>query len=270
MVTRFLYDWILYGARGNKDFSYKDSIVEGVPAQNVYFRNLNGALLHGQFFQKPHTDLVTIMNHGQGGNLSMIYGCATLMIACNTSVFVYDYQGFGHSGGKPNLNTYCGDGVAAYDYVRDALHYKANQIIEFGGSMGTGIACNVAKQHPCAGVVLFAPYSSLLKVARHSFWYLNLYPDSLFPYKDIETLSFVRKLHPPILMFHNSGDQVIPADQARELAACAKTPLTFVEYNDDGHCRFFGEHTSQTLGIIKTFVEDLEKKFENAVPAPAR
>lgn len=258
LVSKWLYDRVLYCDLGKTAFNYQDAEVEGVHAENCYFRNIDGALLHGQFFKKPDATMVTIINHGQGGNLTAAYATTTMMIACNSSAFVYDYQGYGHSTGKPNLNGICHDGSSAYQYVRQALHFKPSQIIEFGESLGSGVAANVAKDHPCAGVMLFAPYASLLRTAREHFWFLNLYPDWLFPYKDIETLSFVRQEHPPILMLHGTQDPVISCRQAEDIARSAVDPLTFVEYSSCGHGQFFGRRTTETLHRVRDFVDKLQ------------
>ncbi len=70
---------------------------------------------------------------------------AELLLRCNCSVLLYDYEGYGDSGGSPSLRRLVDDGMCAYDYMSKNLAGD-QKIILFGVSMGTGVSCQIASK----------------------------------------------------------------------------------------------------------------------------
>uniref|UniRef100_A0A0N5BPL6 Hydrolase_4 domain-containing protein n=1 Tax=Strongyloides papillosus TaxID=174720 RepID=A0A0N5BPL6_STREA len=83
----------------------------------------------------------------------------------NIDVLVYDYGGFGLSQSKPGEEELFADIDAVYEYACDGLKYPSTNILLFGFSMGTAVSTYLAsKVNDLAGLILLAPFTSLLRV----------------------------------------------------------------------------------------------------------
>ncbi len=85
-----------------------------------------------------------------------------MLLHCQGSVLLYNYRGYGSSGGRPSLDGVCLDAVAAYDYLSKTEHYEPAQIIAYGESFGS----NRAAGHSMEGrrrrfaIRIFVPFKS--------------------------------------------------------------------------------------------------------------
>jgi uncharacterized protein len=218
----------------------------------------NNASLHGWLFQKPGAKQIAIVHHGQAGSIGCNLPFAFFWLQMDRSVLLYDYEGYGKSTGKATVEGICHDGETVYQWLIEERGYKPNQIVNVGISLGTGVASTVAERHPCAGVVLLAPYTSLHQLARHHLPWLNLYSDWLLDYPELGSKRMMTSAHhPPVLMLHGIDDSIIPVGQADALAKAAVQPVEYVRLKNTGHVEFFKENSPQTLRIIREFMDRL-------------
>ena len=78
-------------------------------------------------------------------------------------VMAIDYRGYGGSTGTPSELGLRADARAAFDFIHAAA--PESRIAVFGESLGTGIAVALARERRVAGVLLNAPYASVLRPA---------------------------------------------------------------------------------------------------------
>ena len=74
---------------------------------------------------------------------------------CNFAVF--DYPGYGKSGGNPSEKTLKTAGIDAYDALAKRADVDKGRVTVFGYSIGTGVANYVASERPTAGLMLMRP-----------------------------------------------------------------------------------------------------------------
>ncbi len=140
----------------------------------------DGHKLYANYYKRPGAQKVFLLSHGNGGNAQGRVLLAAALLCTNVNVLAYDYQGYGQSDGEPSIKGIASDGLAAYDFTTKQLHYKPDQIILYGESIGSGVAIQIAKQRPVDGIVLQSGFSSLLAAGREHVWFLNLYPIEWF------------------------------------------------------------------------------------------
>ena len=79
-------------------------------------------------------------------------------------VYMMTYRGYGGGTGKPRRPTT--SPMPAWPTVRSCYEgVEPSSIILYGESLGTGVAVRLAAERQVAGVVLDAPYTSLVDVA---------------------------------------------------------------------------------------------------------
>ncbi|KAG8887281.1 hypothetical protein FRB98_000267 [Tulasnella sp. 332] len=173
--------------------------------------------------------------HGNGANRAIefrvqFYSQVTRSLGAN--LFVIDYRGFGDSEGFPSEAGLNADAQTAWDWlVENGADPK--DIIIFGRSLGTGVAAKLAAQITKEGItprglVLTAPFSSIVKLLENTGGYLPIFrPLLIFPYArhilDLivqtryETISLISDVQCPILITHAKDDGTIPPSHSNNL-----------------------------------------------------
>jgi pimeloyl-ACP methyl ester carboxylesterase len=261
VVARPLYDLLLWRGVPYPYGSYHQQFVATIKREEAFIPlNVlpNSPFIHAWFFKMPGARRVILLHHGQGSNLSMFLGEVWEYLQMGHSVLIYDYEGHGRSSGTPTILGICRDGEAAYNWLVQEKGYRPDQIVHVGDSLGSGVAAEVAVRHPCAGLVMFAPYASLMEVAHYRLPILDMYPQWLIGYPDIGALKPLSKKHPPVLMMSGVKDPCIPVTQGDKIARVAdKEGFTYVRFSDCGHADFFAVENAATLKAIRQFMERL-------------
>lgn len=191
--------------------------VDGIAYENVFFQSLNGKLLHGWYFQKPGATKTVLLSHGIGGNVSSRVDLIHLFLEADTSVFIYDYQGYGRSSGTASLRNINDDGMAAYEWLRQEKGIDPKNIVLAGESLGTGVTCNLARKVQAAAMILQSPFVSLAKRCAEVVPFLLSHRDWLQPARGLSNEDALEHPHPPVLIVHGDEDKTIPVSHAIDL-----------------------------------------------------
>jgi fermentation-respiration switch protein FrsA (DUF1100 family) len=237
LFARPLYNLILFHPSIYPEGAYNIDVIHGIQKKEAVFKAPDGSKLHGWWFENPQAGPVVLVSHGNGGNITHRGYLAKALIRSGASVFLYDYRGYGWSGGKSSVEGICEDGRAAYDYLTNVLHIDPQRIVLYGESLGTGVTCNLAANVPCKAVILQSGYASLRRAGMQRIHFLNLYPLWLFPNPELDNCRYVRKEHPPLLVVHGKNDTLLPCTLGQEVFADACEPKTMLllptaEHND--------------------------------------
>ncbi len=126
------------------------------------------------------------------------------------SWLLVDYRGYGSSGGTPSERSLESDAAAWYDHFA-ATHPR---IVAFGRSLGSGVAVHLAAQRRLEGIVLIAPFDSMVQVGKRHYPLLPV--DWLLRHR-FDSISLAPKLTTPLLCIVATHDEVIPAEHAQRL-----------------------------------------------------
>jgi pimeloyl-ACP methyl ester carboxylesterase len=121
-----------------------------------------------------------------------------------------DYRGYGSSGGSPSERALTEDALRWYDQI--SPQYKNTYV--FGRSLGSGVAVQLAAQRPVAGVVLVAPFDSLVEVGKRHYPFL---PVSWMLKHRFDSLALAPKIMAPLLCIVAVDDEIIPVAHAKRL-----------------------------------------------------
>ena len=90
----------------------------------------------------------------------------------------------------------------------------------------------VAAEKEVGGLVLDAPYTSIVDVAEVSYPYLPVRP---FMFDRYETMRFLPQVTAPLLVMHGEDDRVIPVEMGKAVYAAANAPKEIVTFPRAGH-----------------------------------
>ena len=114
----------------------------------------------------PKADKPTILYlHGNGANAANRASKIHTILESGFGVFYLNNRGYGGSGGKPTEENNVADAIAAYDQLAK-LGASADRIVAYGESLGSGQAARLATKRTIAAIVLEAPLTSTIDVAR--------------------------------------------------------------------------------------------------------
>jgi fermentation-respiration switch protein FrsA (DUF1100 family) len=141
------------------------------------------------------------------------------------------YRGYGGSTGSPSEAANVADARLAYHaLVKEGVPPKS--IIVYGESLGSGIAVRIAAELPVGGVILDAPYTSIVDVAAQAYPFL---PVRLFLIDRYETARYIAGIKAPLLILHGEHDGVVPVAMGREVARLAPEPKRLVVFPNGSH-----------------------------------
>lgn len=209
--------------------------LNGIQGEDVYFLSRQGKRLHGWLFNNPIAKDWMLISHGNAGNVVSRTALISLLLQSGTSVFIYDYQGYGRSEGKPDIPDICYDGEAAYDFLVTEKGVRRENIILYGESLGASVAGYISRVRQCKALILQSGFSSLEKIAREELPILKIYPDFLFPQSFLNNVAVLQQPHPPVLIAHGLNDEVIRFDHARHLYQTAVGKKILLELPESAH-----------------------------------
>ncbi|HEY9738438.1 MAG TPA: alpha/beta fold hydrolase, partial [Trichocoleus sp.] len=174
------------------------------------------------------------------------------------SVLVFDYRGYGRSGGSfPSEQQVYEDGRAAWNYLRHERGIPAEQIVIYGESMGGAIALDLAVKHPeAAGLIMQSSFTSMAEAIR-SRPFLKLVPINWILTEQFDSLAKIQSLQMPVLFLHGTEDSVVPAVMSQQLYAAAPEPKQLFLIAGGDHVRIYQPGDQSYLKAIQKFIDTL-------------
>jgi fermentation-respiration switch protein FrsA (DUF1100 family) len=227
-----LEDFFLYGPRAVE----LDKPPAGVAVENVEMTSPLGGRIHGWWSKpkdwRPERGAVLIA-HGNGGNLSHRGRLLRPWIEeMGLAVLIFDYPGYGRSDGTPTEAGCYAAGEAAYDWLHQVAQVPEQRIVLYGGSLGGGIATDLAERRPHRALVLVASFTSIPDMAQTRYPWL---PARWLVHHRFDNLSKIAHCRGPVFIAHSPCDGLIPFEQAQRLFAAAPGPKRLFPMPDYPH-----------------------------------
>ncbi|MEO7097947.1 MAG: alpha/beta hydrolase [Luteolibacter sp.] len=212
----------------------------GLKYESIDFKSADGTPLHGWFIPAKGKTAKTakgtvVFSHGNAGSISYHLGFCAWLAEASYNVIIYDYRGFGKSGGTVDRRGMINDVKAAFTYARKRADIDTTRLISYGHSLGGAQSVTALGETPVKGlraIIIDGAFASYRKMAEVIGGQLgaSLVTDELAP-KD-----FVKKLSPvPFLVVHGDRDEVVPVSQGKQLYEAAGQPKTFFEVKSGRH-----------------------------------
>ena len=196
---------------------------------------------------------VLVYFHGNGGSLWHRQDRARRLTGDGRGLLLVSYRGYSGSTGAPSEEGLRLDAQAAYGFV--AQRYEPARIVLYGESLGTGVAVRLAAERAVGGLILDAPFTSAVDVARRHYWFL---PVDWLMRDQFRSLDRIGGLKSPILVLHGDRDGIIPVELGEQLYAAAPEPKRFVRLPGVGHAEVLEQGG---LASVRSFLTEVEARF---------
>jgi fermentation-respiration switch protein FrsA (DUF1100 family) len=175
--------------------------------------------------------------HGNGANAASRAPKIETIRESGFGVFYLNNRGYGGSGGRPTEKDSAADAIAAYHHLI-GLGVPAGKIVAYGESLGSGQAVRLGAARPVAAVVLEAPLTSTIDVARSAYFWLPLGLLITDKYNNERNIRLVKA---PVLVLHGERDGVIPVEMGRRVYGAANPPKRIELFPQGTHDDLFDQ-----------------------------
>lgn len=192
-----------------------------IEPEDVFLTTSDGVRLHGWYLGHSNPKGVALFCHGNAGNVS---GLAETMQILNRrhelSVMVFDYRGYGKSGGSPSEQGVYKDARAARAWLAQREGIAETDIIMMGQSLGGAVATDLAAKDGARALILASTFSSLPAVANKL---MPMLPARLLMTYRFDSVNKIRDYHGPLFISHGNADEVVSFQLGKDLFAAAGT-----------------------------------------------
>lgn len=217
---------IFYPTKISKDYNFPHF----EDASERYYPVDENSSIHALYFKAKSTKGVVLYFHGNARALDSWGYMASDFTKLGYDVLMPDYRSYGKSEGKLSETAFHQDALFLYEDLQKDFAEK--DIIIYGRSLGSGIACRLATSvHPRL-LIMETPYLSLDAMARKM---TRLFPiNSLLQYH-FRNDENIKQLNCPVHVFHGTNDNLIPYEQAVELANIYGEKQILTTIKNGGH-----------------------------------
>lgn len=241
---RNLAQSLLGGENANSLFYFPTRDLPATPAkwnlkyEDVDFKSTDGTPLNGWFLPakgKAEAKATVVFSHGNAGSIGHHLGFVMWLAEAGYNVFMFDYRGFGKSGGSVDRRGMIEDVESAFAYVATRPDVDAENLISYGHSLGGAKSVTAIVDGEIKGlkaIIIDGTFSSYQAMARIIGGQLgaDLITDELSPKDYIAEITGT-----PVLVIHGGKDNVVPFAQGKLLFDLANEPKTFFEVKEGTH-----------------------------------
>lgn len=198
----------------------------GLAYEDIHLQTADGISLHGWYIPAPQPRGTVLFLHGNAGNISHRLDSVQMFHRLGYSTLIFDYRGYGNSGGAPSEEGTYRDAEAAWNYLTGQQHIPSCRIVLFGESLGGAVAAWLAARQQPGALVIASGFTSVPDLGQQLYPFLPVRWLARIRY---DTRAYLRAVAAPVLVAHSPDDEIIPYAHGRTLFAAANPPKQFLE-----------------------------------------
>jgi len=246
---------------------------------DINFSSADGTPLHGWYLpSKIPAKQTLLFLHGNALNISSHVSAVYWLVDYGYDVYIFDYRGYGHSGGFVSLDGAIADIESAIKYVDQHKRVDGKFILfgqSLGASMGIYALSHSAYKKDIAAYLSLAAFADYREVSRDFLsrsWltWMFQWPLSLTINNDYRPLDNIAEIAPiPVYILHGKDDKSIELKHAQALFAAALQPKYYVILDNDHNTIFLSlENRRRILAILDKITLDGKKPSAKTVEKP--
>lgn len=223
------------------------ALAQAAAVESLFIHGADGTRLHAWHVKgAPGAPLVMYFG-GNAEEVSWMLDDAAKR-APGVGWLLVDYRGYGSSDGSPSEKAMVSDAIQWHD----KLSTESKTIYVFGRSLGGGVAVQLAAHRPVAGLILVAPFDSLVAVGKRHYPFLPV--DWMLKHR-FDSLALAPKMKVPLLCIVASHDDIVPAEHSKRLYDAWGGPKQWIGLEGAGH-----NSTDNALNYWPSIVRFLTEK----------
>ena len=218
--------------------------------ETINFKTSDNFVLKGWFHLKNFNKKTILFLHGNAGNLDNRTDKLNSLGNMDINFLIIAWRGYSGNPGKPNEIGLYKDALGGIEWL-NKKGISNDQIILYGESLGTAITTEVAQNENFAGIILEAPFTSMVDMGQ------KIYP--IFPVKFLlkdkyESKNKIKNIKSPILVLHGRKDKIVPFYMGEKIFEMANNPKFKYFTDSDDHMMNFDK---KLVNEIDLFIKNL-------------
>ena len=218
--------------------------------ETINFKTSDNFELKGWFHLKNSNKKTILFLHGNAGNLDNRIDKLNFLGNMDINFLIISWRGYSGNPGNLSETGLYKDALGGIEWL-NKKGISNDRIILYGESLGTAITTEVAQNENFAGIILEAPFTSMVDMGQ------KIYP--IFPVKFLlkdkyESKNKIKNIKSPILVLHGRKDKIVPFYMGEKIFEMANNPK-FKYFTDlDDHMMNFDE---KLVNEIDLFIRNL-------------
>ena len=161
------------------------------------------------------------------------------------STLIVSWRGFSGNDGDPSEKNLYLDGKATIEWILNNTHHNCADIVNYGESLGTGVAVELNLKYDFCLTVLEAPFTSIADVAKKRY---RIYPTKFLVKDKFDNYKKIVSIKSPLLIISGKEDEVVPHSHSLKLYERAKVEKKSLFIDEAMHNNLYD------YGIEKTVI----------------
>ena len=214
--------------------------------ETINFKTSDNFELKGWFHLKNSNKKTILFLHGNAGNLDNRIDKLNFLGNMDINFLIISWRGYSGNPGNPSETGLYKDALGGIEWL-NKKGISNDRIILYGESLGTAITTEVAQNENFAGIILEAPFTSMVDMGQ------KIYP--IFPVKFLlkdkyESKNKIKNIKSPILVLHGRKDKIVPFYMGEKIFEMANSPK-FKYFTDlDDHMMNFDDKLVNEIDIF--------------------
>lgn len=249
LVLWLLENMFVYRPSGADDWN----VAPAADIVDVELIAADGTKIHAWWLPCPGAENALLYCHGNAGNLSWRGDSIVKMRKkLDVSVLIFDYPGYGKSGGKASEKGCYAAADAAYAWLTGTQKIAGENVLLYGGSLGGGIAVDLATRQPHRALILVKPFTSAPDTGASMFPWL---PVRWLMRNRFDNLAKIPACKRPVFIAHGTADKIVPFGLGKRLFEAANEPKEFLTIEHEDHAGHNDPLPEEFFTLLKAFLE---------------
>ena len=184
--------------------------------------------------------------HGNAGTLGDRIYKLNFLGNLDVNFLIIAWRGYSGSSGKPSEFGLYQDAKSALNWL-NSKGITDDKIVLYGESLGTSVAIEVGQNRDFAGIILEAPFTSMIDIGQKHYPYL---PVKLLLKDKYVNKNKIRNVKSPVLVMHGKEDKIVPFYMGKKIYDLANEPKFKYFTNHDDHMMNFDENLVNEIHLF--------------------
>ncbi len=202
------------------------------------------------YYKKNENYKTIVFFHGNAGDLSNRIYKLNELSKLKLNYLIFAYRGFNGSEGKPYEEGLYIDAESVINWLKKN-NILENNIVLYGESLGTAIAIHIAQSKNFSGIILEAPFTSMVDLGQK---YYPFFPVKFLIKDKYESKKKLKNIKSPVLVMHGKKDKIVPFYMGKQIYEILSTSKLSYFNDQDDHMM---EYNQDLINTIESFIDQL-------------
>ena len=218
--------------------------------ENINIRTEDNINLKGWLHLKDPKKKTILFFHGNAGTLDNRIYKLNFLGNLDVNFLIIGWRGYSGSSGKPSEFGLYQDAKSVLNWL-NSKGITDDKIILYGESLGTSVAIEVGQNRDFAGIILEAPFTSMIDIGKK---YYPIFPVKLLLKDKYVSKNKIKNINSPVLVMHGKKDKIVPFYMGKKIYDLANQPKFKYFPDGDDHMMNFDD---KLINEIDLFISNL-------------